>query len=100
LGTGISINAPFYAEDQFYLTDKLSALAGIQLICAQRHFEDRFLSDADGDQSHEQNFFGWNPKTGLIYEIDAKSQAFMNFSGSWQPPSFDNMVEFEDGPNS
>ena len=24
----------------------------------------------------------------------------MNFSGSWQPPSFDNMVEFEEGENS
>ncbi len=96
----ISVNAPFYVEDQFYLTDKLSMVNAIQLIYAQRHFEDLFLTDAEGDQSHEQNFFGWNPKTGLIYEIDAKTQAFMNFSGSWQPPSFDNMVEFADGPNS
>jgi iron complex outermembrane receptor protein len=100
LSTAISINAPFYAEDHLYLTDKLSALAGIQLIYAQRHFEDRFLTDAEGDQSHEQNFFGWNPKVGVIYELDPKSELFMNYSGSWQPPSFDNMVEFADGANS
>jgi len=36
----------------------------------------------------------------MIYELDPKSEVFMNYSGSWQPPSFDNMVEFADGPNS
>jgi iron complex outermembrane recepter protein len=100
LNTGISINAPLYVENQHYLTDKFSVLTGMQAIYAQRHFEDHFLSDDDGDQSHEQNFYGWNPKVGLIYEFDKENQIFMNFSGSWQPPSFDNMVEFEDGPNS
>jgi iron complex outermembrane receptor protein len=54
----------------------------------------------EGDQSHTQNFYGWNPKVGMIYEVDKETQVFANFSGSWQPPSFDNMVEFEDGPNS
>jgi iron complex outermembrane receptor protein len=99
-GTGISINAPLYLEDQHYLTDKLSVVSAIQLIYAQRHFEDHFLSDAEGNQSHEQNFFGWNPKAGLIYELDNEKQIFTNFSRSWQPPSFDNMVEFADGLNS
>lgn len=100
LNTGISINAPLYIENQHYLTERLSLLTGVQLIFAQRHFEDHFLSDNEGDQSHKQNFYGWNPKAGLIYEIDKATQAFMNFSGSWQPPSFDNMVEFEEGENS
>ena len=100
LGTTIAINAPLYVENQHYLTDKLSVLAGMQAIYAQRHFEDHFPTDDEGDQSHEQNFYGWNPKIGMIYEIDKGNQVFMNFSGSWQPPSFDNMVEFADGPNS
>jgi iron complex outermembrane recepter protein len=100
LNTAISINAPLYVENQHYLTEKFSVLTGIQAIYAQRHFEDHFLSDDDGNQSHEQTFYGWNPKTGMIYELDNESQIFMNFSGSWQPPSFDNMVEFEKGPNS
>jgi iron complex outermembrane recepter protein len=100
LNTGISINAPLYLENQHYLTDKFSLLLGMQAIYAQRHFEDNFLSDDEGDQSHKQNFYGWNPKAGLIYEFDKKNQLFMNFSGSWQPPSFDNMVEFEEGVNS
>lgn len=100
LGTTIAINAPLYVEDQHYLSEKLSVLAGMQAIYAQRHFEDHFPTDDEGDQSHEQNFYGWNPKIGMIYKIDKGNQVFMNFSGSWQPPSFDNMVEFAEGPNS
>ena len=100
LNTGISINAPLHLENQHYLTDKFSLLLGMQAIYAQRHFEDHFLTDDEGDQSHEQDFYGWNPKAGLIYEFDKENQIFMNFSGSWQPPSFDNMVEFEEGENS
>jgi len=97
---GTSINAPFYVENQHYLTEKLSAVTGMQLIYARRHFEDEFDSLFVGNQTHTQNFFGWNPKTGLIYEVDRKTQLFMNFSGSWQPPSFDNMVAFTEGPHS
>lgn len=100
LDTEIAINAPLYVENQHYLTDKFSVVTGMQAIYAHRRFEDHFLSDDDGDQSHKQDFYGWNSKTGLIYEFDKKTQVFMNFSGSWQPPSFDNMVEFADGQNS
>ncbi len=100
LNTGISINVPLYLENQHYLSEKLSLVTGIQLIYAQRHFEDNFLSDDEGDQSHKQNFYGWNPKVGMIYEVDKATQVFANFSGSWQPPSFDNMVEFGEGENS
>src|ERR1700756_5522437 len=33
-------------------------------------------------------------------EINRKTQAFVNFSRSWQPPSLDNLVEFTEGPDS
>jgi outer membrane receptor protein involved in Fe transport len=36
----------------------------------------------------------------VIYEISPKTQAFVNFSRSWQPPSLDNLVDFTEGPNS
>ncbi len=42
-------------------------------------------------------FGGLNPKLGMLYEINDDSQVFANFSRSWQPPSFDNMVDFDDG---
>jgi iron complex outermembrane recepter protein len=55
-GEGISVNVPFYLEDQFYVAPQLSILAGAQAIFAERHFVDEFLTDAAGNQSNRQNF--------------------------------------------
>ena len=99
-GIGSSINVPAYLEDQLYLTPRLSILAGAQAIFAERHFKDEFLTDAEGNQSNRQNFWGFNPKLGAIYEFNRETQVFMNVSRSWQPPSIDNLVDFNEGPNS
>jgi iron complex outermembrane receptor protein len=99
-GEGISVNVPVYLEDQLYVAPRLSIVAGARAIFAERHFRDTFLSGAEGNQSNRQDFWGFNPKLGAIYEINRQTQAFMNFSRSWQPPSLDNLVEFTEGPNS
>ena len=96
----ISVNVPLYAEDQQYLTEKLSALLGVQLVCAIRNFQDQFNDTVSGNQSAQQNFYGANPKVGLLYEINDQDQAYINFSRAWQPPSFDNMVDFGDEPGA
>jgi iron complex outermembrane receptor protein len=75
-GEGISLNVPAYFEDQFYLGPQLSVLAGTQAIFAERHFIDDFFSDAQSNQSHLQDFFGFSPKIGAIYEIDRDTQLF------------------------
>src|SRR5947208_1497716 len=99
-GEGISLNLPLYLEDQFYVARQLSILAGVQAIFAERHFIDEFVGDAEGNQSNRQDFWGFNPKLGAIYEVNHEMQAFVNFSRSWQPPSLDNLVEFTEGPDS
>jgi iron complex outermembrane receptor protein len=93
-----SLNVPFYAEDQQYLTQKLSLQAGLQAIYVQRRFSDFFNQTPVGNQSRDLKFTAINPKFGVIYELDSKSQIYANFSRSWQPPSFDNMVDFGDDP--
>jgi iron complex outermembrane receptor protein len=94
----LSVNVPVYLENQHYLTEKLSLLTGLQAIYVARHFYDYFDNTSDGDQSHKNIFYTVNPKIGMLYEINDDSQAFLNFCRSWQPPSFDNMVTFDDGP--
>ncbi|HTX22762.1 MAG TPA: TonB-dependent receptor [Candidatus Aquilonibacter sp.] len=93
----LSVNVPLYLENQHYLTEKLSVLTGIQAIYVVRHFYDYFNDTLDGNQSHKNVFFGLNPKIGLLYELNDQSQAFINFSRTFQPPSFDNMVTFDNG---
>ena len=99
-GVSHSVNLPFYAEDQFYLTPQLSFVTGGQLVFVRREFADEFRSDAEGDQSNAQEFLGFNPKLGAIYEFNSDTQVFFNLSRSWQAPSIDNLVEFDEGPNS
>jgi iron complex outermembrane receptor protein len=95
-----SLNAVLYAQLQHYLTEKFSLLAGIQAAYAQRHFSDYFHDSVDGDASGNQVYQGFNPKFGAIYQLTDQDQLFVNYSRSWQPPSFDDMVEFDDGPNT
>ena len=92
----LSINAPLYAEDQQYLMEKLSVVAGIQAIYVQRRLSDYFNDTDSGDQSANLTFRTINPKVGMIWDINDKSQVYANFSRSWQPPSFDNMLDFDD----
>jgi len=93
----LSVNVPLYLQNQHYLTEKLSVLTGLQAVNAWRHFYDDFNDTFDGDQSEAQYFFGLNPKLGLLYEFTEDSQTFVNFSRSFQPPSFDPMVTFDEG---
>ncbi|HEY0790793.1 MAG TPA: TonB-dependent receptor [Chthoniobacterales bacterium] len=94
----LSVNAPLYAEDQQYLTDNLSVLAGLQAIYVQRRFSDSFNNTPSGNQTRNQIFRTLNPKIGAIYKLDEKGQIYANLSRSWQPPSFDNEVDFGDDP--
>ncbi|MGD1088824.1 MAG: TonB-dependent receptor [Verrucomicrobiota bacterium] len=95
-----SLNAVLYAQNQHYLTEKLSLVTGIQAAYAQRHFYDNFTNSVDGNASANLIFRTLNPKIGLIYELTDQDQLYANFSRSWQPPSFDNMVNFDTGPDT
>lgn len=85
-------NAVLYAENQHYLTKKLSILAGAQLSYVERHYSDRLDPPADGDQSNTEDYWALNPKLGLLYEWNDRSQTYLNVSRSFQPPSFDESL--------
>jgi len=96
--TEVSINTPLYIEDQQYLTEKLSFLAGLQAIYAERRFRDLFIDTPSGDPSANLVAKTLNPKVGTLYAFNGANQVYANLSRSWQPPSFDNMVNFGDTP--
>ena len=96
----LSSNLPFYPRKSALSHRKSSPLlGGVQLIYAERHFSDYTNNTATGDQSSQQDFFGINPKIGLLCELNDKNQVFINYSRAWQPPKdpFDNMVVDFDG---
>jgi iron complex outermembrane receptor protein len=96
----LSLNGVLYAQFQHYLTEKFSLVLGGQGIYAQRHFSDLFNNTVDGNASANLIYRGIIPKAGLIYELNDKNQLFANLSGTEQPPSFDDMVSFDTGPDT
>jgi iron complex outermembrane receptor protein len=96
----LSFNTVLYGQIQHHFTEKFSLLLGVQGIYAKRHFSDFFNTSVDGNVSHDLIYRSVNPKSGLIYELNDKSQIFANFSRTYQAPSFDDMVDFDTGPNT
>ncbi len=86
-GHTTAVNYDLYAEEQHYLTDKLSVLAGGSFTYSVRNFDDDFLSDANGDQSRDQDYYGFSPKLGVLYDLTPQSQLFANVSRSFEPPT-------------
>ena len=86
-GDTTAVNYDLYAEEQHYLTEKLSVLAGASFTYSVRDFEDHFNSDANGNQSRDQDYYGFSPKLGLLYDVTPQSQIFANVSRSFEPPT-------------
>ena len=96
----LSFNTVLYGQIQHHFTEKFSLVLGVQGIYAKRHFSDFFNTSVDGNVSQDLIYRSVNPKSGLIYELNDKSQIFANFSRTYQAPSFDDMVDFDTGPNT
>lgn len=90
-----SRNLDFYGEEQFYAFEKLALIGGVQWSFASRKSRDKFLSD--GDHSGHPTYHGISPKGGLRYEFNERSQAFFNFSRSFEPPSFGELTNVTGG---
>ena len=92
-------NVSLYLENQHYLTKCFSILIGFQAAYVQRNYRDRLNSPVDGNQSNNEDFRGFNPKFGFLYEWNDRCKAYVNVSGSFQPPSFDQSLETADDGN-
>lgn len=82
--TQTSVNLDTYFEDSLKLNDRWSAVAGSSITYSRREFADRFL--ADGDQTDTQDYLGFNPKLGAIWEAASGVQIFGNVSRNFEPP--------------
>ncbi|MEM8928497.1 MAG: TonB-dependent receptor [Bacteroidota bacterium] len=109
-------NFVFYAEDIYKLTPKLSGVLSLQLSSNTRNNKDvfatpeirpffNFANQSSGtflsaDSSLDLDYFGFNPKVGLIYDLDEQKQLFFNVSRSYEPPTFDELINIAGGnPN-
>lgn len=89
-------NIVAYVENQHYLTDRFSILTGLQYVYVQRAYWDRLALPDDGNQTNYEDWEGLNPKVGGLYEFNDNTQAYLNVSRSFEPPSFDESLETAD----
>ncbi len=80
-----------YAEERMAVATGLWAIVGLQVVSAEREYEDRFL--ANGDQSGQKSWRFANPKLGVLYEASPEIQVFANASRSAEPPSFAEYIQ-------
>jgi iron complex outermembrane receptor protein len=88
----IASNLNFFAQDQFYITKKLSSVVGTSVTNAIRHNRSLWNQSTNIDNSGIQNYWGYSPQWGLLYDATRESQFFGNISRSFSPPSFAELV--------
>ncbi len=81
-------NLDFYVQNRFYLTPTVALVAGGQISYAKRENDDDFAGVDGIDNSDTQDYWGYSPKLGVLWEITPEAQAFVNVSRSFEPPSF------------
>ena len=88
-----SLNFDFYAQDRFYFLPQWAFVIGAQVSYASRDNEDDFpVSATNLDNSDKQDWWGFSPKIGVLWDITPNAQAFVNVSRSFEPPSFGELV--------
>lgn len=92
-----SQNYTGYVQDQFWITEPLSIVAGFQGTFTTRRYNDNFLSDADGDQSFRARFTGVTPMAGARYQVTPTSQIYGNVSRVFEPPQFTELLAVRGG---
>lgn len=83
-----SQNYDFYAEDQFWITNRVALSLGGQLTYASRKNTD----DSTGLHTDSQSWLGFSPKLGLLVQATPETQFFANISRSFEPPSFGELT--------
>lgn len=83
-------NLNLYAEDKFYVLDRLALVGGTQLVYSVRDVQDYYFPN--GDDSGRTTYRSINPKAGVLVDVTETTQAFVNFNKGFEPPSFSELA--------
>jgi iron complex outermembrane receptor protein len=84
-----SLNLDLYLENVHYLTDRVAVSLGAQVSYARRENQDLIpATPTNPDNSDTQDWWGFNPKLGLLFDVTDQAQIYTNLSRSFEPPSF------------
>ena len=84
-----SFNTIVYAENAFDIVPKVALVAGGQFVHANRRRGDRKVDAVDTSGSADYDYF--NPKIGLLWQVDPGWQVFANVTRSAEPPTLSEL---------
>lgn len=84
-------NAKAYLENQTWLSERWTLVAGAQALKSMRRSRDLFVTGGR-DESFDVDYSGISPKFGMRYLVDNSTQFFANISRSLEPPSFGELT--------
>ncbi len=90
-----ALNLSFYFQDQLHLSDTLSLVLGSSVIYANRDLNEE--TQFGLNNSDRQEFWGFSPKLGVLWDIAPKAQVYFNASRSFEPPSFGELTAINAG---
>lgn len=79
-----AVTSEAFAQYDRHLTGRLYGIGGFQGSYATRDIE----QNAPAPSTQTKEYFGFNPRIGLRYEIDPVTQLFTNISRSFEPPTW------------
>ncbi|HQZ27348.1 MAG TPA: TonB-dependent receptor [Verrucomicrobiales bacterium] len=90
-----SLNTDLYVQNSHYFVPDVALVTGAQLSYAERKNRDDFPIGPNNSDS--QDWAAFSPKLGLLWDVAPKTQVFTNVSRSFEPPSFGELVDANNG---
>ncbi|PTY05346.1 TonB-dependent receptor [Verrucomicrobia bacterium LW23] len=81
-------NVTLYAQNEWNIAPDWTLVTGMQAIWANRESEQTQPLTAQSDQ----DYWGFNPKLGAIWNLRPNAQVFANVSRSFEPPTFGELL--------
>lgn len=96
-----ALNLDWFLQDRWFINDSFSLIVGAQVTYASRDLNEETLFPAGApplpniiDNSGREEYWGFSPKLGVLWEPGQDTQLFANVSRSFEPPSFGELVPF------
>jgi len=93
-----AVNVDLFAQNSHYFAPDIALVTGAQFSYASRENSDEFpVSALNPDNSDQQDWTAFSPKLGLLWDVAPGAQIFANVSRSFEPPSFGELVNANNG---
>jgi iron complex outermembrane receptor protein len=87
----VATNIALYGQEEIFLAHDLRVVGGLQLDYALRSNES-YDFKGKKSASSTRDFYGVNPKLGIIYDLEPTIQFYGNLSRSFEPPMFGDLT--------